>query len=251
MDANWKDAGLLLVGHGSSRRTGAGDATRRLAESLCARHLFADVKACFWREEPTASLDLLAQRRIYVIPNFSGHGSHTDHLIPALLGLSGPRTEIGGRVVYYGKPVGSHPSVPALISRRAADWCARQGLAPAATTLLLVAHGSRNPMASHTPEAIAAAVRRESVFAEVLTAYLEQEPSVRRWPDLVATDRIIALPLLLSEGMHVNIDLPPLFDDPALVGERQVWLINGIGRDSDVESMILDQVRAIDDGARP
>lgn len=247
----WKDAALLLVAHGSSRLTTGREPTARLAEVIRERHLFAEVEACFWKEPPFPSLDLVRAPLVYVIPNFAGEGTYTRRLIPQKLGLAGPVTEVAGRRIVYGPPVGCHPGLPALLRRRAEDLCAANRLDPATVALLIIGHGSRQPgAAGGTPEAVARTIRAAGVFAEVATSYIEQEPHVADWPRLVGAPVVIAAPWLIAEGMHASQDLPPLFGlatpsgGPSLVADRRVWLLGGIGRAPEVVTMILDQVRA-------
>jgi sirohydrochlorin cobaltochelatase len=246
----WKDAALLLVGHGSSRLPTSRQATDRLAEAIRRRHLFAEVEACFWKEAPFLSLDLVKAETVYVVPNFAGEGSFTRSLIPQKLGITDTLSSSGGRRLIYTEPVGCHPHLPDLLSLRAESLCRQQGIAPADTGLLIVGHGSRQPGGvSATPEAVAATLRRRKIFACVATAYLEQSPLVAEWPRLIDSRYVIVAPWLVSEGMHASEDLPPHFGlhtptgGPVDIHGRTVWLTDGIGRDGEVAEMILDHIR--------
>jgi sirohydrochlorin cobaltochelatase len=246
----WKNAALLLVGHGSSRLAASRQATDRLAEAIRRQQLFAEVKACFWKEEPFLSLDLVSAPTVYVVPNFAGEGSFTQRLIPEKLGISGTFSDIAGRRLIYTQPVGCHPRLPELLHRRALIVCRNNDVAPDRSGLLIVGHGSRKTGGvSATPEAVAETLRRKGAFAEVTTAYLEQAPFVADWPQRTAARHMIVAPWLISEGMHASEDLPPLFGlttptgGPVSVHGRTVWLMDGIGRDSEVVEMILDHIR--------
>lgn len=244
---DWPDTALLLVGHGSSRNDGGRRATLALAEAARRRAAFAEVAACFLAEPPGPSLDLVRARRVVVVPHLAGRGYFTERLIPERLGL--PRAD--GREVMLAAPLGTHPAVPGLLASRALALCGQAGVDPAATALLVVAHGSSRPgRGSDTPEPVAAALRRLARFAEVRAAYLEQPPLVADWPALVAAPNVIALPLLISEGMHATEDLPPLFGlqaaqgGPVIHRGRRVWLTGGLGGDDELVDMILDLARA-------
>jgi sirohydrochlorin cobaltochelatase len=248
---DWKKAGLLLVGHGSSRGSG-GEATLRLAGQIREKALFVDVQPCFWRREPLVSLDLIAGKIVYVVPNFAGEGKHTQALIPERLGLIGRLTQWADRCAVYCDPVGCHPGMADQLSHRALELCQAENLHPRKVSLLLIAHGSKSGSVNRTPEAIAMVLRTAGIFGEIITLYLEQEPRVDDWPRRVTSSAVIAAPLLISEGMHASEDLPPLFGlsspsgGPSTIDGRQVWLLDGIGRDPAVVAMILDQVRAAD-----
>jgi len=248
---DWKNSALLLVGHGSSKTPNARTAASRLAERIAELDLFAEVKACFWKEEPFVSLDLVTSPEVFVVPYFSGVGIFTTKLIPQRLGLTGPITEIDGRTIYYSAPVGTHPEIPCLLCRRAHELCRQQGLKATETTLLMIAHGSSKPGGSSgTPEKVADRLRLDAGFAEVQVAYIEQEPFVHDWPKLVKTRHVLAAPLLVSEGMHASQDLPPLFGlttpegGPSEIDGHLAWLMGGIGRDPEVAKIILDLITA-------
>ncbi|OIR09926.1 hypothetical protein GALL_78470 [mine drainage metagenome] len=246
---------LLLVGHGSSKSPDGRTAACRLADALRRRRLFAEVEACFCRDTPRLSLDLVRSPTVFVVPFFSGEGLFTRRLIPEALGLppcsaEGFQGTLNGRRIHYTPPVGAHPRLPDLLSGRALRLCRAQGLDPAATGLLLVAHGSSRPGgAAGTPERIAAALRAGGAFAEVTAAYIEQAPRVAAWPAQIAAADVIAAPLLISEGMHASRDLPPLFGldrpegGPASAHGRRVWLMGGIGSDPEIGGIVLDLVQ--------
>ena len=251
MSDSWKDAHLLLVGHGTARVEAGDGAVRRVAHALRDKGLFASVQAAFWREEPKVTAALFGPGLNYVVPLFAGHGKHTDTLIPEALGLSGPVTRRGGRTVVYCPPVGTHPRIPALIEHHASIVCEENGVAPAKAALLLIAHGSQSSegRSSATPEAVGGTIRDRDIFAQVAVSYLEQTPYVRDWATAIEACDVIAMPLLLSDGMHVNDDLPPLFGlngpagGPAMVGKHRVWLTGGIADDAVLEAMTLDLIR--------
>lgn len=225
-------------------------ATDRLAEEIRQRALFAEVRACFWKEEPFLSLDLVSARRVYVVPNFAGEGVFTRRLIPEKLSITGTLTTVAGRQLIYTEAVGSHPRMATLLRQRALRLCRAEEIDPAAAALLIIGHGSRQPgITSATPEAVAAAIRQAGGFGEVVTAYIEQDPRVSDWPRMTAAKTLIAAPLLVSQGMHASEDLPPLFGltapwgGPARMADRTCWLMGGIGSDAEVVDLILDQIR--------
>ena len=223
-----EDASLLLVAHGSTSHPEAAQGLYRIAERLKPR--FAHVDVAFWRQEPLLSRAHLREGRVYVVPYFTGLGKHTETLIPGKLGITCKVTD----QVTYCPPVGCHPALPRLILRRALEAAADA----AATTLLLIGHGSKDGGANRTPEAIAAALRKLGGFGEVATAYFEQAPFAADWPKLVTKPHVIAQPLLLSAGMHASADLPPLFEESGAI------LLQGIGSDEEIAGLILDQIGA-------
>ena len=56
-----------------------------------------------------------------LIPVFIAEGWHTRETIPEDLGLTGEVTVREGKTIYYGAPVGTHPSMANLIASRARE----------------------------------------------------------------------------------------------------------------------------------
>ncbi len=254
MAAHWKDAALVLAGHGSARNPDSRLPTERLAAEIATRGIFAEVAACFLKEPPfiESALSLVSAREVYVVPNFAGTGHITRTQLPGALGLTGSLTRRDGRRIHYTQPVGSHPVIPDLLRNRMEAIASGARLDRSRLGILLIGHGSSRPGSSSTTEDVAAALRAKSDYAEVATAYLEQEPSVRDWPRLVSSPVVIAAPLLMAEGLHGSEDLPPLFgiprggSGPAQIHGRTVFLCRGIGSDPEIVDVILDRVAECD-----
>lgn len=263
-----RNAALVLVGHGSARNLHSSAPTRRLADTINRLGVFAEVHVCFWKESPSVrdALHLVRAAEVFVVPNFAGEGYFTREVIPRELGLTGPLTErsapdlgpSGKRRIHYTPPVGAHPDIAGLVLRRADMVAATHGIDRAATCLLLVGHGSRKGQGSgETALALAASLRRDSPFAEVCTAFLEQEPEVSGWRELTRAADVIVTPFLIADGLHGSEDLPPLFGltasdmtapgagivaGPSFIGNQRVWYCRGIGSDPDIARIILSQV---------
>ncbi|KIM00594.1 hypothetical protein CCC_03196 [Paramagnetospirillum magnetotacticum MS-1] len=247
-----ESSALILVGHGSGNYPDAAKPIQVLAESIRGRGLFAEVAAVFMKQNPplSAALSLVSAQTVYVIPVFAGRGYYTGTLIPREIGLTGQVTQIGNRRVIYNEPAGTHPRLPGLLACRADGVARACGWAPTKSSLLLIAHGSARPGgAGETPRAIAAALGAMNHFAEVELGFLEQEPFAQTWPEMIKGDRVVALPLLVAQGMHAGRDIPPLFGlkqgetGPVESRGRQVTLATGLGAEPELEEIILDLVR--------
>ncbi|OLO30120.1 cobalamin biosynthesis protein CbiX [Streptomyces sp. MNU77] len=79
-------------------------------------------------------------------------------------------------------------------------------------TLLVIAHGSRDPRHAATVHALTERVRAERPGLRVETAYLEfNAPSIPRVLERLAAegaDEVVALPLLLTRAFHAKTDIP-------------------------------------------
>lgn len=82
-------------------------------------------------------------------------------------------------------------------------------LAPAAPTLLLLAHGSRDPRHAATVEALAVGVRALRPGLETATAYLDHcAPRIPQVVSRLAGSAAVAVPLLLNRAFHAKHDIP-------------------------------------------
>lgn len=88
----------------------------------------------------------------------------------------------------------------------------REDPAPGSTpTLVLVAHGSRDPRALHTVRALQARVRALRPGLPVRLGHIElNEPRLPDTLTRLATPEAVLVPLLLSRGYHVKQDIPEL-----------------------------------------
>ena len=238
---------LVLVGHGSARHPDSAAPILALADQLRRRGPWAEVATVFMKQPPhlDQALALVEAKTVVVIPVFAGKGYYTDSLIPRGMGLDGAVTRQGGRTILYTAPAGGNPRIPGLMACRADGVARDSGWHPRDTSLLLIAPGSARPGgAGETPRAIAAAIAGHHHFAEVCLTFLEQEPFARDWQDVVAGDKVVALPLLVAQGMHASQDIPPLFGlvsgqtGPVRLGKRTVRLATGLGAEPELVDII-------------
>ncbi len=244
---------LVLVGHGSTRHPDGAAPILALAEDIRRRRLFAEVVAVFMKQTPplAAAEAMVKAARLVVVPVFAGKGYYTDELIPREMRLTGRVTDRDGRRIIYTEAAGTHPRIPALLLGRAETVAAAAGFVARESTLLLIAHGSSRPGgAGETPRAIAAALAALGGFKEVALVFLEQEPEAARWRDLVNCRDVVALPLLVAQGMHASRDIPPLFGletgetGPKECHGHRVALAGGLGAEPDLVEVIVEMANA-------
>nr|WP_296772134.1 sirohydrochlorin chelatase [Rhodococcus sp. (in: high G+C Gram-positive bacteria)] len=84
------------------------------------------------------------------------------------------------------------------------------------STLIAVAHGSRDPRSARTVGAVVEQIRVRRPDLDVRVAFLDlSEPKVDTVLDQVAADGVrsaIMVPLLLGKAFHARVDLPGLID---------------------------------------
>lgn len=114
---------LVLLGHGTDINKNSSGVIYLNADRIRERGIYDRVEVGFLDQEPeiTKVVEGCASSNIIVIPVFIAEGWHTRETIPEDLGLAGEVTELRDKTVYYGAPVGTHPSMSGLIAARARE----------------------------------------------------------------------------------------------------------------------------------
>ncbi|CCQ74016.1 CbiX/SirB N-terminal domain-containing protein [Magnetospira sp. QH-2] len=265
MDRSFKDAALVIIGHGSTQNPQSSKATLDHADDLRQRDLFAEVRVGFWKEAPKLDqcLEGIAAETIYLVPNLACKGYITGEVIPAAMGLTGTITERDNKKLVLCDPVGTHPLMAEVLADRACSIITEHGLHPDHTCLILVGHGSsRNRKSAIQTEAVAAKLAEMQLAADVRTAFLEHPPLVNEWHNDTAKGNVIVIPFMISNGLHGAEDVPRLLSldplDPALIHlaetgtpagpferhGRQVWYCRAVGCERRIADVILRQVES-------
>lgn len=258
--SSYRDAALVLAGHGSTVNADSSAPTYLHADLIRARGLFAEVHECFWKEEPNFRR-VLAQveaARVYVVPDFISSGYFTEEVIPRELGLDGALTRKDGKEIYYCEPVGLHPSMTEALLHRAAEVAAADGPDPRQTALFLIGHGTGlNENSTKVVYEQAARIGARGLYAECQAAFMEQAPFIQEWRTLTAQPNVIAVPFFIADGLHSYEDIPVLlgmtenvkadgFRNPHGIGGRRLWYASAIGTDPAIADVVLAQVEKFD-----
>ena len=112
---------LVLLGHGTDLNKNSGGVIYLNAGRIREREIYDVVEVGFLDQEPEIAgvVDAVEAENVILIPLFIAEGWHTRETIPEDLGLSGEVTVRDDKTIYYGAPVGTHPSMASLISARA------------------------------------------------------------------------------------------------------------------------------------
>lgn len=207
-------------------------------------------------------------REIYVVPDFISEGYFTQDVIPRELELTGPTTEVNGKIFYYCLPVGVHRSMTDLILRRAREVAPKAN--PAETTLIITGHGTG--LNQNSTKAIRDQVehiaRSGAGFAKVADAFMEEPPLIAEWDQIAPTPNVIVVPFFIADGLHSYQDIPVLLgieNEPgAAASQREVFRNNphrlrgktlyyssAIGTERLIADVILDQIEDFDRTHRP
>src|SRR5438105_3533426 len=209
------NAGLLIVGHGSTVNPDSSAPTLAHAAEIRRRNIFGEVACAFWKEEPSLRdaiflFDPDTIKNVYVVPNFISEGYFTQTVIPRELELKGKITKrTSGQIWNYGEPVGNHPLMTELLVQRARDIAL--GIPETETSLLIVAHGTDlNENSAVAAKREAEKIRRLGRYANVLNVYMEEFPLVSDWKVLTSTPNVVVVPFFISDGLHSYEDIPVL-----------------------------------------
>jgi uroporphyrin-III C-methyltransferase len=214
---------------------------RRLAETIRGRRLFDEVAVAFHQGEPgfDAVLDELQSEEVAVVPVMTSAGHYGDVVLPAALARNRRYAEVRLRQT---PPVGAHPGLPALVARRVSELLREHGLTRAATSLLLVGHGTRrHPASRGTTLALADTLRRRRVAGEVLAGFLDDDPPLGDALRGATLESVLVLPFLIGGGAHALEDIPAALGSG--VAGRPVVLDDAVGSLPGIADLIVDLAR--------
>ncbi len=114
---------LVLLGHGTDLNKNSSGVIYLNAERIRERNIYDLVEVGFLDQEPEIGgvVEGVEAENVIVIPVFIAEGWHTRETIPEDLELDGEATVREGRTIFYGAPVGTHPSMARLIAERARE----------------------------------------------------------------------------------------------------------------------------------
>src|SRR5688572_12171503 len=179
--ADYSDAALVLIGHGSTLNADSSAPVYQHGDELRRRGLFAQVVECFWKLEPSICgvMRGVFAPRVFVVPLFISEGYFTEEVIPRELGLRTneqkdfPRVQKrGDQTLYYCGPVGTHDSMTDVLLARARDIVGRFPATPPPvpkeTALFIAGHGTGNNENSRKAiERQVELIRAKGLYAEV------------------------------------------------------------------------------------
>jgi sirohydrochlorin cobaltochelatase len=255
---------LILVGHGSTLNPDSSVPTFEQADRIRERSIFAQVQCAFWKEEPSLRevLRMIEPAEVYVVPNFISEGYFTEKIIPRELELTGPITVRADKKIKYCEPVGNDPRMTDLLLQRASETA--PGVPRSEATLMIVGHGTGlNENSAVAAKRQVSRIRRRNIFAQVLAAYMEEEPKIEDWQRLTSQRYVIVVPFLIADGLHSYQDIPVLLGieaettaaasqqeifrrNPYRVGNRELYYTCSIGTSPTVADIILDTVDRFD-----
>ncbi|MBM3846438.1 MAG: cobalamin biosynthesis protein CbiX [Verrucomicrobia bacterium] len=269
------DAALVLIGHGSTLNAESSAPAYQHADALRGRRLFAEVRECFWKLEPSISgvMRGIFAPRVFFVPLFISEGYFTEEVIPRELGFCAkgetqfPRVQVrGGRVLHYCGPVGTHESMTEVLLSRARSIVMNYPFPsvpkPAETDLFIAGHGTGNSENSrksieHQVDLIA----QRHQYAGVHAIFMEEDPKIETVYSRGNARNAVVVPFFISDGLHSYEDIPmmlgeredvvrarlsagqPTWRNPTERRGKRVWYSPSIGNEPSIADVILERVR--------
>ncbi|CAN5690588.1 CbiX/SirB N-terminal domain-containing protein [soil metagenome] len=114
---------LVLLGHGTAMNKNSSGVIYLNAGRIRERGLYDKVVEAFLDQDPEVGevVGSVEAENVILIPVFVAEGWHTRETIPEDLRLTGEVTRREDRTIFYGAPVGTHPSMANLIAARARE----------------------------------------------------------------------------------------------------------------------------------
>ncbi len=258
-------AALILVGHGSTVNPDSSSPTHLHADEIRRRGLFREVVCCFWKEEPNMRevYEMVESDVIYIVPNFISEGYFCQQVLPRELRVTPPVTRRDGKTILYCDPVGIHPNMTRLLLQRADEVA--PGVPRDRTSLIIVGHGTNlNENSRKVIENQVTLIRDgHHGFAEVVDAYMEEQPFVADWHQLTTAPNVVIVPFFIADGLHSFQDIPVLLgmreetgaalselgvfhQNPHELQGRLLHYSGAIGTESQMADVILDQIHDFD-----
>ncbi len=228
---------LLIAAHGERSEGATNDGVKRIAQAVSACGLVAEVGVGFINGVPTIgeAFAALTAPRVIVYPLFASSGYFTrDRLVQLLDEANG-----GGRNVEVLPPLGLDPGLPDLVLDRATRIARANGFAPEASTVILLAHGSRRNSASReATEQVARAIEGRAGLRGVGIALLEERPFMDEAMALVQGPAVV-VGMFSGEGMHGARDAPRLI---AELNRNDTVYAGVIGNVAGIENLVMKAV---------
>jgi sirohydrochlorin cobaltochelatase len=247
---------LIIIGHGSHLNADSSAPVYRHAAAIRQTGAFDEVRECFWKEEPSLRevFDLVEADDVYVVPLFISEGYFTEEVIPRELGLSGPAPSVTtrlGKTIRYCGPVGTHPSMPAKILRRAEETAGLSHPEAREAGLVIIGHGTeRNSNSSEVIYRVTRQAEAAGVFGHVRTGFLDQAPAVGEVLEAMEERRIVLVPFFVAEGWHTQETIPddlginrPAISAMTEKDGRTIWYTPPVGTFPEVPQIILQRAR--------
>lgn len=239
---------LILAGHGSHISPNTAGIVWEYVDILRARGAADEITAGFWKEVPHFNqvLKTVAAERVIVVPLFTAQGFFSEEVIPAEMGLTDTLTQHNQQTILRTPPIGTHAQIADVVNQRVQNTLQQHNLNSDETAVAIIGHGTpRNRASRNTTQRQVQLLQEQHIVAEVLDAYLDDEPYIPSIYERTPQPNLIVVPFFLAIGSHVLIDVPnALGIDPQLpqqeVQGKQAFYTEPVGTAETICDLVLD-----------
>ncbi len=264
-----RNTALVVVGHGSTRKSFSHRTTYLHAARIRERNIFAEVREAFLKQTPALD-DVLANvsaPKIRLVPFMASKGYITDQVLPAKIAAKIAAKIPQDSHAVVTEPVGTHPLILKTLQVKISGFleaCKIGGINAGDASVLIVGHGTaKGRSAADQLKALAAALPVALSQAACPTAaeavFLQQEPLLKDWRKVTDAGTVLVIPFLMSGGGHGTRDIPALLglnpDDQGLAGleesdkpagpfelcRRRVYLFRPLGYEPVMTEIIIER----------
>lgn len=266
---NFKDATLIVLGHGTTLNDGSALPVIQHAAELRGRGIFSAVREAFWKQEPQIKSVLaeIKSGRVIIAPLMISEGYFANEVIPRELGLDANFKKITPECeLIYAKPVGTHPSMTRVLLARAAGVIEKfpfpRAPKPKDITLFIAGHGTERSAQSRIAiERQVELIRALNLYADVRAIYMDEDPRIENCQATAATRNVVVVPFFISDGLHTTEDIPVLLGEPERIVKEKLaagqptwrnpterhgkltWYSQAIGSEPMMAEVIMERVR--------
>ncbi|MFN3655661.1 MAG: sirohydrochlorin chelatase [Pseudolabrys sp.] len=237
--------GVLIAAHGLRGAGAKNDGFFHLAERVASHFPTSQVGVGFIKGEPgiDAAIRKLDAANIVVYPLFLGAGYFGRTVVGrAVEEMCKERPDCVVKVL---PPLGLDPELADIIGRKAAHAARSHSFAARQTTLVLLAHGSRqDPASADAAEKIAQRIRATGLFSDICVAFLEQTPTFNETLTELAGP-VIVVGLFTGDGLHGADDVNRLMSG---LNRRNAICLQNVGQFAELEDLVTARIdRALTD----
>lgn len=269
MHADFSDAALVVLGHGTTQNDDSALPVMQHAAELRRRGLFVEVREAYWKQAPQLRqvLSEIKAPRVFVVPLFISEGYFSWEIIPRELGLTANfRLQTPDFRLYYCRPVGTHDRMTEVILARAHEVVAKypfpRAPKPKDITLFIAGHGTgRNENSRKAIERQVEIIRAQHHYAAIHAVFLEEAPRIPESYTLAQTRNLVVVPFFISDGLHTVEDIPVLLGEPEQIVKQRlaasqptwrnptekhgkfVWYSTAVGSEPGMAEVILERVQ--------
>lgn len=141
-----------------------------------------------------------------VVPVMTSEGYFAREFLPAELARNGRHAVVR---LHQTSSVGTHPGIVDLLHDRVAALAGLLHLSTNTIVVALIGHGTPRHQASRVAtESAASALRDRRCCADVVTAYIDDEPPIESVLEAARDGHLIVIPFLIGAGPHAVRDVP-------------------------------------------